>query len=89
MSEHGVQATAVLTLVVFGALFLYADAFNPSSPLANAVIGNDDFPSIGLSGFNNVSLTAGRTYYLVTTGFANTDFGAYTSQISGPGSLVV
>ncbi|WP_049902948.1 lysylphosphatidylglycerol synthase transmembrane domain-containing protein [Halococcus agarilyticus] len=26
VSEHGVQATAVLTLVVFGALFLYADA---------------------------------------------------------------
>ncbi len=69
-------------------LFLYQNAFNPAAPLTNVIIGNDDFPTsnIGVSGFNGVSLATGVSYYLVTTGFANSDSGAYTATITGPGT---
>lgn len=64
-------------------LFLYQTAFLPGSSLTNVIIGNDDFPSGGLSGFNNVPLTALTQYYLVTTGYDNTNFGAFQNKISG------
>lgn len=67
--------------------FIYKDAFNPASPLVNGVIGNDDRPGIGLSGFN-VNLTAGTSYFFVTTGFDPGDFGAYSLNVTGPGSVV-
>jgi hypothetical protein len=70
-------------------LFLYSPSFDPGSPLVNGVIGNDDFPSIGRSGFNGVNLSAGVNYVLVTTGYANSSFGAYTNSITGMGSVVV
>lgn len=63
--------------------FLYQGAFDPTQPLVNALIGNDDFPSIGLSGFNGVSLSAGTDYFLVETGFGNTNAGTYSAQITG------
>lgn len=66
--------------------FLYGNAFNPASPLTNALTGNDDNPSIGLSGFT-FNLTAGTSYYFVVTGFGNTDFGAFSNTISGPGTI--
>jgi hypothetical protein len=68
--------------------FLYQGSFNPSAPLANVLIGNDDFPGIGQSGFNNVLLTAGQTYFFVTTGFDNSDFGAFSTSVTGPGLLL-
>lgn len=40
--------------------FVYANAFNPASQFTNVVIGNDDNPNIGLSGFT-VNLSAGVT----------------------------
>lgn len=70
-------------------LFLYSPSFDPGSPLVNGVAGNDDFPTIGRSGFNGVNLSAGVNYVLVTTGFANNSFGAYTNSITGVGSVVV
>lgn len=66
-------------------LFLYSPSFNPATPLLNGVVGNDDFPSIGRSGFNAVALTSGTPYVLVTTGFEAPDFGAFTNTITGPG----
>ena len=66
-------------------LFLYL-AFSPSSPLVNGLIGNDDFPDVGVSGFS-YGLTAGATYTLVTTGYSNSSSGAYSLQISGPGTV--
>lgn len=69
-------------------LFLYSPGFDPGAALSNGVVGNDDFPSIGRSGFDDVMLTAGVSYVLVTTGFDNADFGAYTNSISGIGSVV-
>lgn len=68
--------------------FLYQTSFNPNSSLTNALIGNDDNPTIGLSGFT-FSLAVNTTYFFVTTGFANTDFGAFSNTISGPGNIIL
>jgi hypothetical protein len=66
-------------------LFLYSVGFDPSSPLANVLIGNDDFGGqLGLAGFN-YSLNTGTSYFLVTTGFFNNDFGSFMQEIAGPG----
>jgi hypothetical protein len=69
-------------------LFLYSPAFNALQPLTNALIGNDDFPSTGVSGFS-INLVSGVSYTLVTTGFDNTDAGNFTNTISGPGPFIV
>lgn len=69
-------------------LFLYSPSFDPGAALANGVIGNDDFPGVGVSGFSGVALAAGASYVLVTTGFGNSDLGSYTNTISGIGSVV-
>lgn len=67
---------------------LYQNSFNPASPLTNALVGNDDNPTIGLSGFT-INLLAGTNYFYVVTGFANDDFGAWSAQVSGPGIITV
>ena len=67
---------------------LYQNAFNAASPLVNALVANDDNPTIGLSGFTT-ALTAGTTYFYITTGFNNTHFGAYSNSITGPGAITV
>lgn len=67
--------------------FLYRNSFNPSTPFANVMIGNDDFPTIGRSGFDDVALDVGTTYFLVTTGFTNNDAGVFTNSIIGSGSV--
>lgn len=69
-------------------LGLNSVAFNPLAPLTNALVYNDDFPSIGLSGFSR-TLTAGVSYFAIATGFANTDFGTYSLAINGPGTVTV
>ena len=69
-------------------LALYANSFDPSSPLTNALIANDDFSTgnVTLSGFFE-TLTAGTTYVAVLTGFDNQDFGAFSFAIVGPGDI--
>lgn len=69
---------------------LYSGAFLPGSPLTNAVVADDDLisPPFTTSGFAS-TLTAGATYVLVTTGFGNTDFGAWSTTIGGPGELTL
>lgn len=64
-------------------------AFNPSSPLTGFVTGNDDaFANADLgSAINGITLTAGSNYSFVITGFGNTDLGAFTASIVGPGSI--
>jgi hypothetical protein len=62
-------------------LVLYQNFLNPASPLTNVIVANDDFTSIGNAGFT-ATLATGITYYAVTTGFANTDAGAYTLTIN-------
>ena len=70
-------------------LFVYQTAFDPTAPFSNVIIGNDDFPTIGRSGFADVALAVGITYFAVSTGFANDDFGTYELTISGPGNIQV
>src|SRR5690606_19976821 len=48
-------------------LYLYS-FFQPSTPLAGLLRGNDDYSDMNyLSRIEDVSLTAGNTYYLVVT----------------------
>lgn len=68
--------------------FVYAGSFDPAAPLANGVVGNDDNPGIGLSGFAP-ALTAGTSYFYVVTGFEATEFGAYNAEITGPGDVIL
>lgn len=64
-----------------GYLHLYQGTFTPGTPLVNCIASNDDFPVIGQSQIL-VSLTAGTTYILVTSGFANTDSGTFVNTVS-------
>jgi len=61
--------------------FLYQTAFDPTNQLTNVLIGNDDNPTIGLSGFSR-NLALGTDYVFVTTGFAPGDSGAYELKVS-------
>ncbi|MFK8028934.1 MAG: VPLPA-CTERM sorting domain-containing protein [Gammaproteobacteria bacterium] len=79
-----------------GMIFLYADAFDPTNGLMNGVAADDDGAGgSGTSDILGVSLTAGTTYYLVTTGFTSEDtvFGAatgpFTNTISGDGDVLL
>ena len=67
--------------------FLYFTSFNPATPFTNVLIGNDDNPVIGLSGFT-FNLTAGTNYIFVITGFLNDDFGTFSNSITGPGNIL-
>jgi hypothetical protein len=70
--------------------FLYRTAFNPATPLVNAIIGNNDFMGVagfGLSGFT-ANLTTGINYFFVTTGNTNASAGAFTNTITGPGNVL-
>jgi PEP-CTERM motif len=78
-------------------LVLYSPTFNPAAGLSNALAANDDGPppaGIGSAGFT-ANLTAGSTYVLVTTGFGNSDVGAFTnsynltSAVPEPGQLAM
>jgi hypothetical protein len=68
--------------------FLYKNAFDPTfgNELNNIVIGNDDNPTGGLSGFTT-ALNSGTNYYFVTTGFDNTQFGTFSNSITGAGNI--
>jgi hypothetical protein len=70
-------------------LFLYVGSFDPAAQFTNAIIGNDDFPGVGVSGFDGVSLSTGITYFAVTTGFGNDDFGAFSNSITGAGNVTL
>ncbi len=74
-----------------GIQFLYQNSFNPTTPLVNLLSGNDPFPDEGTSGFNGLSLTANSQYFLVTTGFdnSNNSFGTFTNIIIGPGNITL
>jgi hypothetical protein len=68
---------------------LYQGSFAAASPLANVLLGDDDFTNTaGMSGFTSV-LTAGTSYFFVTTGFGNSDDGAFSNSIIGPGRVVL
>ena len=72
-------------------IVLYQTAFNAATPLANAVIADDDTGTGSLSLFTK-ALTAGTQYYLVITTFSNGALGAYTGHLdstTGLGQVVL
>ncbi len=74
-----------------GIQFLYQNSFNPTAPLVNLLSGNDPFPDEGNSGFSGLNLTTNNQYFLVTTGFDNTNssFGTFTNTITGSGNITL
>ena len=68
--------------------FLYQGAFNAATPLANVIIGDDDSNPSSFQDYKfTTNLTTGTNYFLVSTGFDNTEFGAFTTTIDGAGNV--
>ena len=69
-----------------GYIHLYVGSFDPTNQLAGLLASNDDGPGgIGTSQITGLTLLANVDYFLVTSGFFPTDFGAYETTISGDG----
>lgn len=66
--------------------FLFQGSFNPTTPLANVIIGDDDSNG-GLDYNFSTNLNTGTNYFLVSTGYNNPDFGAFTTTITGLGNV--
>lgn len=81
-SENYVFLLSGLTANYDTFLALYQGVFNPSTPLANVLVANDDLTTgnFSQSGFVR-ALVAGQTYTAVVTGFDNTDRGDYSLRI--------
>lgn len=62
--------------------------FNPANALSNVIIGDDDSGPDAGSAFTT-SLTAGNSYFVVVSGFANDDIGTYTLNIRGDGNITL
>ena len=72
-----------------GYLFLYENSFDPLNQLVNRVAADDDgLGGIGTSDIVGVALNTGTTYYIVTTGFGNADFGTFDNTIDCPVATV-
>ncbi|MFN4064122.1 MAG: hypothetical protein ACK4JA_07960 [Parazoarcus communis] len=67
-------------------VLLYEGAFTSASPLQSALTANDDLVTSDTSGFG-AELSAGTSYVLVTTGYDNDAYGAFTNTIGGPGLI--
>lgn len=67
---------------------LYSGSFNPASPLTNVIIGDDD-SGPGSGSFFATTLVPSTSYFVVVSGFDNTDFGTYTLDIDGPGNITI
>jgi len=86
-----------------GFMHVYANTFNPASPLTNIVAGDDDWfgakpyttSRTNHSFLRNVSLTGGTTYQIVTSNFTGTGSNTYEGYVYGtntganPGSPAV
>lgn len=66
-----------------GYLHVYANSFNPLAGLTNLIALDDDgFGGIGTSDIVGLNITAGTTYFVVTSGFGNTDQGDFRNTIT-------
>ena len=66
-------------------LHLYQIAFNPTSQFVNVIAADDDAGPGSNGQLTGVNLLTGVNYFAVSSGFANTDFGAFTLTITGAG----
>jgi PEP-CTERM motif len=69
-------------------LGLHVGSFDPTQPLLNAVAYSDDFNGTLDGGFSNLALVSGVSYFAISSGFDNTDFGAFRLDINGPGNIL-
>jgi PEP-CTERM motif len=69
-------------------LGVYRNAFNPLAPLVNALAYDDDSGPGSDSQITGLALLTGVSYFAISTGFANTDFGRFTLTIDGPGNII-
>ena len=69
-------------------LGVHRNLFNPATPLLNALAYDDDSGPGSDSSITALGLLAGVSYFAVTSGFANTDFGRFTLTIDGPGNII-
>ncbi|MFD2444570.1 S-layer homology domain-containing protein [Bacillus sp. CGMCC 1.16607] len=77
-------------------LFVYQNTFDPTNPLINLMVGNDDMLSLYRSDWNralsyipNLNLEAGKKYTLVLSTYQNGLSGKLKFKGLGPGSLAV
>lgn len=77
-----------------GYLLVYEGAFDPASPLDGLIALNDDYfgsllpgTGVGYSGLEDITLTAGVSYFIVHTGYDNGDEGPYQMQAFGVGEV--
>lgn len=69
-------------------LGVYVGSFNPATPLINALAYDDDAGPGSNAFISALGLTSGLNYFGVSSGFANTDFGAFTLTVDGPGNII-
>ncbi|MCB0020364.1 MAG: hypothetical protein KDE09_21375, partial [Anaerolineales bacterium] len=70
-----------------GYIHLYQDSFNPLAQCTNYLNGDNDALSSSSSEISSQFLEAGRVYYLVTSGFGSGNFGNFTNNIFGAGTV--
>jgi hypothetical protein len=87
VSESG-DYTFLLTAVynIDSVIVLYENSFDPNDAFTNSIAAGDDDVSLNTSS-TWASLTAGTHYTLLVAGFADTDFGAYSVTVGGPGLI--
>ncbi|MGB1205376.1 MAG: hypothetical protein ACPG5B_07015 [Chitinophagales bacterium] len=71
----------------FGYLHLYENNFDPTDPCLTYMAGNVYFEEDFLQSQITTTLTAGTTYYLVTSGWGFYDKGKFTMTVSGAGTV--
>ena len=69
-------------------LLLYNGSFDPTNPLVNLILAQDDTAGNLFSQFS-YDLTAGQTYVLILTSFDTSATGTLTVNVSGPGAVTV
>ncbi len=87
--QFSVSSTGLYSMVMSGGVdgfyTLYQNSFSAAAPVANAIEAVDD--TIALNPAIYRTLTAGTTYILVASTFANATTGAFSDNISGFGAI--
>jgi hypothetical protein len=89
VTANGSYTLALTSLTTYDTyLGLHNIAFVPTSGLTNALAYDDDGGPGSDSLITSINLMTGVSYFAISTGFANTDFGDYSLEITGVGDVV-